>query len=261
MMDKNIVSKKIELFEKKINDYLKNCNDNSHNLLECYIMKNEYKTILSKRSSRKNLISSDKGINQYFIDNFNDAIKYLENRGYFKYSNKEIIESFEDKNDLNKEHNISYVYILKNKIIIDFNKNVDPFKAILIIPADQENLIDEKIFIISDDNKNNNKEKLFKSLLNEDVNDLSDVQKINDKYSDYLEEFDDYLNNIKNNKEECKFECDNIFHDENKKKRIKQKIEILILIYYYEKLLENNEMPNSIQYNYYLSSISLRYST
>ena len=87
-MDDCKVCKKIELFESKINDFLKNNNNSSHNPLECYIMKNEYKTILVKNSSRKNLISSDKGINQYFIDNFNDAIKYLENRGYLKYLNK-----------------------------------------------------------------------------------------------------------------------------------------------------------------------------
>jgi hypothetical protein len=213
-------------------------------------MKNEYKTVLSKRSSRKNLISSNKGINQYLIDNFNDAIKYLENGGYFKYINKEIMELLKDKNDLNKLHNISYVYILKNKIIIDFNENVQLYKALLIIPDNKNNLNDEKIFIISDDNKNNNKENLFKSLLNEDANDLSDVKKIKDKYIDYLEEFDDYLNNVKINKGGC--ECDNIFHDEKKITRIKQQIEILILIYYYEKLVKNNDMPNSIQYNYYI---------
>ena len=251
-MDKNIVSKKIELFEEKINDYLKNYNDNSHNFLECYIMKNEYKTILSKSSSRKNLISSEKGINQYFIDNFNDAIKYLEKGGYFKYTNKEIMELFKDKNDLNKIHNISYVYILKNKIIIDFNENVDLYKAILIIPAHRKNVKNEKIFIISDDNKSNNKENLFKSLLKEDANDLSDVKKIKNKYKNYLEEIDDYLNNIKNNKGRYKYECDNILYDGKIIKRIKQQIEILILIYYYEKLVENNDMPNYIQYSYYI---------
>ena len=247
-MSNSTIGKKIKLFENKINEYLEKNNELPHNPLECYIMNKDYEKVLSKHSSQGFFAQE---INQYFIDNFNDAIKYLETGDYFKYTNKEIMESFQNENDLNKLHHISYVYIFKKKIIIDFNENDEHVQSILIIPANQI-LNDEKIFIISDDKKNNNKEKLFQSLLNEDINELSDIKKIKDKYKEYLEEFDDYLNNVVYKKGECECGCGNIFHDENKIKRIKQQIEILILIYYYEKLIENNDMPDSIQYNYYL---------
>jgi len=68
-MNNNAFLQKIESFEAKITKNLENYNDFSNNPLECFIMKNEYKTSLSTYSS--------KGIDEYFIDNFNDAIKYL----------------------------------------------------------------------------------------------------------------------------------------------------------------------------------------
>ena len=252
-MNNNAIGRKIKSIEDEINKYLENTDDLYYNLLECYIMKNEYKTILSRNSSRKNLISSDNDINHYYIDNFNDAIKYLRKGGHLEYSNKEIMGILQDNNDFIKLHHISCVYILKRKIIIDFNDNNDCNKSLLIISSNQKNLDDENdenIFIIN--NKNIDKMELFKSLLSEDIDELSDLETIKQKYKDYLEEIEDYFNNMIDEKGGYQCGCDNIFHDEKKMGRIRQKFEILIMIYYYEKLIKNNDMPNSIQYNYYL---------
>jgi hypothetical protein len=249
-MNNSIILQEIESFEAKIKMYLENRNDFFYNPLECYIMKNEYKTVLVTRSSRKNLISSTKEINQYFIDNFNDAIKYLKISSHLEYTNKEIMETFLDKNDLNNLHNISYVYIFKKKIIIDFN-NYNCNKSILIIPSHEGYFDNEIIFIISHNYKYFEKKELFESLLNEDIKDLSDVETIKEKYKDNLEEIEDYLNNLIDGVI-CECGCNNIYHNKNRIEKIKQNIEILIMIYYYEKLLKNKDMPDFIQYNYYL---------
>ena len=248
-MNNSIILQEIESFEAKIKMYLENRNDFFYNPLECYIMKNEYKTVLVTRSSRKNLISSTKEINQYFIDNFNDAIKYLKISSHLEYTNKEIMETFLDKNDLNNLHNISYVYIFKKKIIIDFN-NYNCNKSILIIPSREGYFDNEIIFIISHNYKYFEKKELFESLLNEDIKDLSDVETIKEKYKDNLEEIEDYLNNLIDGVI-CECGCNNIYHNKNRIEKIKQNIEILIMIYYYEKLVKNKDMPDSIYYNYY----------
>ena len=249
-MNKNIILQKIESFEANIKKYLENRNDSSYNPLECYIMKKEYKTVLSTHSSRKNLISSAKGINQYFIDNFNDAMKYLKIGSHLEYTNEEIMEIFLDKNELNKLHNISFVYFFKKKIIINFNE-YNCNKSILIIPSHEGYFDNEIVFIISHSRNYNEKKELFKSLLNEDINDSSDVKIIKEKYKDNLEEIDDYLNNLVDGVI-CKCGCNNIYHNKERVEIIKKKIEILTMIYYYEKLVKNSDMPDLTQIRYYL---------
>ena len=249
-MNKNKILQKIESFEANIKKYLENRTDFFYNSLKCYIMKKEYKSELSTYSSRKNLISSAKGINQYFIDNFDDAIKYLKIGSHLEYANEEIMEILLDKNDLNNLHNISRVYIFKKKIIIDFNK-YNCNKSILIIPSHEGYFDNEIIFIISHSKNYNEKNELFKSLLNEEINDSSDVKIIKEKYKDNLEEIEDYLNNLVDGVI-CGCGCNNIYHNKERKEIIKKKIEILIMTYYYEKLVNNGDMPDMIQYNYYL---------
>ena len=165
-MNNNEFLQKIESFEAKITKNLENYIEFSNDPLECFIMKNEYKIVLSKYSS--------KGIDEYFIDNFNDAIKYLKIEGHFELANKEIMEIFLDKNELIKLHNISCVYIFKRKIIIDFNEN-NCNKSILIIPSHEGYFDYDIILIISNNSKDNEKKELFKTLLNEDINDGYDV--------------------------------------------------------------------------------------
>ena len=63
-MNKNIIIQKSESFEANIKKYLENRNDFFYDPLECYIMKKDYKTVLSTHTTRKIFISSAKGINQ-----------------------------------------------------------------------------------------------------------------------------------------------------------------------------------------------------
>ena len=226
---------KAKTIDKLISESFEKNNEFSFNPLEYYILNDKYKTIISNNnesSSEKYSTHSSLEINNYFIDNFNSAIKCLKNGDHFECIRKDELESFPDKNTLNELQNISYFYIYNKKIIIDFQEIEDSSKSFFIIPSPQKNSNDKIIFIISVNNKN--KKEIFKSLLKENINKFSDIEIIKKKYklADY-----GYRN---------------IYNDKQKMERIKVQIKILILIYYYEKLLKNNELPRNYQSDYYL---------
>jgi len=126
-------------------------------------LNDKYKIVKSsnnKSPSKNNFIHSSFDLNNYFIDNFNNTIKCLKNGKHFECLRKEDIESFPDYNTLNKLNNISYIYINKKKVIIDFKKLEDISKSFLIISSPKENSNDKIIFTLSVNNKDNDKKNI-----------------------------------------------------------------------------------------------------
>ena len=159
------------LFLKNFNTFTSNLNNQISKVLfnpiECYLMESNWENIFLKffnNNSNKNYnLSSYPEINQYFIDNFILAVKYLQNGGQFSYISKDEMESFFNKEELNIYHNISDIYAENRKIIIDFKGN-NLNKSILIINP-FENHDKRNIFIIIYKNNNKDKKKIFGSLL------------------------------------------------------------------------------------------------
>ena len=240
-------------------NYLKNqLNKRDFNPIECYLIHsalkncllNHFNDINYKNNSKKNYnLSYFSDINKYFIDNFKICLDFLKNGYQFIYASKNIMESFFNKEDLKKYHNISEIYVVNKKIIVDFQDN-NCNKSILIINP-FENFDKRNIFIIVF-NINNFKEKkeIFKSLLSENINNLLDEEKLKDNYFNILYKFEDFLkikndNEINNNKS-------SYIINKNQGKEIKEVLQILILIYYYEKYLSKKNYVFSEYQTYYL---------
>ena len=136
---------------------------NSFLILQNALLNDKYKIVKSsnnKSPSKNNFINFSFDLNNYFIDNFNNTIKCLKNGKHFECLRKEDIESFPDYNTLNKLINISYIYINKKKVIIDFKKLEDISKSFLIISSPKENSNDKIIFTLSVNNKDNDKKNI-----------------------------------------------------------------------------------------------------
>ena len=244
------------LFLKNFNTFTSNLNNQISKVLfnpiECYLMESNWENIFLKffnNNSNKNYnLSSYPEINQYFIDNFILAVKYLQNGGQFSYISKDEMESFFNKEELNIHHNISDIYAENRKIIIDFKEN-NLNKSILIINP-FENHDKRNIFIIIYKNNNKDKKKIFESLLLENINNLSDLEKLKEKHLEYLISFEDYIqiiNSKEMNNNEIPFSL-----IKNCEEEIKEILQILIMLYYYEKYLSNSKNVFSEYKKYYL---------
>ena len=251
------VKNSLLLIFKNINTFQNNLKNQIDNVLfkpiECYLLESNWKSNLlihSNNNSYKNFNKSlNQEINQSFIDNFSMAIKFLANDGQISYVSKNLMESFFNKKELNQLHNISQIYAANKKIIIDFQGN-DLNKSILIIsPIENENK--KIIFIVVFKNNYKNKNEIFKSLLSENINNQADIDKLKEKYLDFLINFEDFINN-EDDDEKNSIKLSSIIINENNEKEIKEILQILILFYYYEKYLSKINNIFSEYQNYYL---------
>ena len=240
-MNEKELFKNINEFENELKNQL---NQKTIKQMECYLLESNWKNKLLKSFN----LASHQEINQSFIDNFNMAIKFLKNDGQISYVSKKIIESNFNKEEINKCHNISQIYVANKKIIIDFQRK-DSIQSILIINPFENK---RKIFILVFKKNNKDKKEIFESLLSKNITNISDIEKIKEKNLDYLIKFDDYIKNINNNDENNINLSSSIV--KNNEKEIKEILQILILLYYYERSLSKlNNIFNEKQVYYLIN--------
>ena len=207
-MNEKKLLKDINEFEDKLKKQL---NEKILKSIECYIFESNWK---------------NNPLN-HLIYNFSMAINFLKNNGEICYIGKNLMEQNFNKEEINKFHNIPLIYTENNKIIIDFHENESNQSILIIYPLEKK----KYVFIIVLKKNNKDKKEIFESILSEDIIDISDIEKIKIKYSDYLIKFDDYIKNINNNdKNIINLPLSNI---KNNEKEIKEILQILILLYYY----------------------------
>ena len=228
-MNEKKILKDINEFENNLKNKL---NEKKLKPMECYLLKNNSENNLLNNFNNKKYInlSSHPEINKNFIDNFSTAIKFLQNDGKISYVDKNIMESIFNKEEINKI-NISQIYDANNKIIIDFQGNDSPSSILLINPFEKI----RKIFIILFENSNRDKKEIFECLLLKNIINIDDIEKIKEKYLNYLIKFEDYIKIIKINEND-----------------IKEILQILILLYYYEKYLSKEKYIFNEYQSYYL---------
>ena len=220
--------------------------------IDCYLMESNWEDKLLKffkndSGEKFNLLLYPE-INKCFIDNFIIAINFLQNGGQFSYVEKNTMETFFYKEELNKIHNISHIYAENRKIIIDFLGNKYNKSLLIINPF--ENNDKRNIFIIVFKKNNKDKKEIFESLLLENINNLSDIEKLKEKYLDNLIKFVNYKKIFSNN--EMKNNEISLTIIKNSEEEIKEILQILILLYYYEKYISNNINVFSEYKKYYL---------
>ena len=251
MTEKNIlllIKEKDKAFQNKIINQL---NENIFQPLECYLMDINWNNTILNNFNKDNYSE----INPYFIDNFYLAINYLQKDLQFSFVDKQTIQLFFKGKELDEFHNISKIYVCNKKILIDFQGN-DSNKSLLIINPFKQKMNRKNIFILVFNNDTKDKLKIYESLLSENINNLSDIDKMKEKYINNLIEFEVFLHNSFN------YDNDNINNSDllsqsikytyKSENDIKNILQILISFYYYEKYLSKKCNVFSEFQNYYL---------
>ena len=105
--------------------------------IECYLMDKNWKNIFlnfnNNNDSQIDLnLSTSPEINYCFIDNYSLLLNALKKGSPFCFADKNIIESL-FKENINKDHKLSKIYVAEKKIIIDFQEDDYDNKSLLII--------------------------------------------------------------------------------------------------------------------------------
>ena len=224
------IMKIYESFKSKLNE---NINNSLINISsgDYYIIEEYYLNELEQKITNYNKNKSSKNINYSIslpdqkpeiINNFSDLINCLKNNRIIRLISKEFMELINNKNNLNNSNYVQY-FCGNEKLIIEYKMNNEK-KGILFINPFNKTLLKENIFIII---KNNQQKSLYEELLANSNNNLFQSY-INNKYIIPLEKYDNIKinnNNITNKDIDFK----------------KDLLKIFILIFYYEKYLDQNK--------------------
>ena len=187
--------------------------------IECYLMNNNWKNTFLNYKNKKDsqidfTLSTSPEINEIndcFIDNYSLVLNTLQNGSTFCFAGRKTIETLFTNESINTIHNISNIYVAEKKIIIDIQEDNYDNKSLLIINPFEQIFNKQKILVIVFKNNYKDKEVIFKSLLSENNDNFSYINKIKEKYKKYSIDFE-FLDNVQIDNKEIIF---NIF-DYNK---------------------------------------------
>ena len=241
LMKENNILQLIQENDNIIQDNIKNqLNKKIFKPIECYLMDKNWKNIFLNYNNNKDSqidlnLSTSPEINDCFIDNYSLVLNTLQNGSTFCFAGRKTIETLFTNESINTIHNISKIYVAEKKIIIDIQEDNYDNKSLLIINPFEQIFNKQKILILVFNNNYEDKEEIFKSLLSENNDNLSDISKIKEKYKNYSIDFEEfYYNNLV-------FEKQIDSQKEQLDKNRKNILQILILLYYYEEYLSKKK--------------------